>query len=112
MKYLDIGIIILIFLLIGLIAENPPEQKLFFDKSGSNQTIFDKISPKYTEIAGLEIEKPFYERIFEFIIIGPFHIFPNNRWLGPLLIYGGLYILWLKHDFFISKLKKKKISNQ
>lgn len=93
----------LVFLLV-FISDSQVETKRIFD--GGNQSWVNKISPRFTENG---IEKPAYERALDLVVIGPSRLFPQIPWLGYILIYGGLYILWLKWDIILTQIKRKII---
>ncbi len=104
MKALELIAIITFIYLFVFVSDQEVETKQFFDKT--NESFIDRVSPKFTDNG---IEKPFYERALELVFKGPSRLFPKVPWLGYIIIYGGGYLLWLKWDIILSKIRRKVV---
>lgn len=106
MRVVEILVFVIFFGLILYLGSNPLDTEVnLFDKGVvKNQSFFERASPRYSSDG---FEKPLYERVIEFVFVAPTMIFPNAPWVGPVLIFGGLYILYLKWDVTLAKIKRK-----
>lgn len=104
MKVSDYFLLAFFIILLIYVINVPVEKQRFFNSY--NVSLFDRVSPPITDNG---IEKPLYERAIEFCLKGPSFMFPNVPWLGYIIIFGGLYVIYLKWDIIITKARRKII---
>lgn len=90
--------LIAMFVLMFFIASQPATVHKIKFLDSNNVSVVERISPEFDKNG---LVKPFYERLFDFMIRGPAFLIPSYPWLGYIILYGGAYFLWFKMDVML-----------